>query len=179
MNMSRINELVRQHRSKPEFANPKFRVRLIGTDTSYFSQFGALADELGDGYAENVVAGAKAHGYSPSHGEVYINGLADFTGDPKAFFSRADGTAAIKRRIEERGTGCRGKWDIEPRKPDHDPLAPEHCTALAPDIVENIRHNMIREDPGLARENQDQLRKQIVKKHGRQTGTPKPLRKEK
>lgn len=177
--MSRIQELVRRHRSKPEFRNPKFRVNLSNTDTAYFSQFGMLADELGEGYAANVVADARRHGYNPSQGDVYINGLADFRGDPKAFFSQADGLGAIKRRIEERGTGCEGKWSIEARKPEYDPLAADHCVALAPDLVETKLNSMIAEQPSLARENKNELRKQIVKKHGRPTKDPKPLRKEK
>jgi hypothetical protein len=151
----------------------------LRTDTAYFAQFKPLADELGDGYAENVIRDAQKHGYNPSTGDVYMPGLADFRGDPRAFFSRTEGSGAIKKRIEERGTGCEGKWSIPAREPESDPLAPENCVALAPDLVDQRIAVMTRENPDVAHENQVELRKQIVKKHGRQNKTPKPLRKEK
>jgi hypothetical protein len=79
---------------------------------------------LGDAYRRR----ARAAGLDPK-GKVYLSGLADSPGDPKAWVS---GRADVRKVCEERGWGCQGAVTVKARKDEPCEQGP---VDVAPDIV--------------------------------------------
>lgn len=80
------------------------------TDREQFAGVGTLDKQLGDD-ADYICGEAKRRGYRPSPNDMYMENLADFPGDPKAFVkSRGD----IAKRCEERGVPCQGLVNYTP-----------------------------------------------------------------
>ena len=128
----------------------------LDTDKEFFKRAGGLK-ELPDAYRQSVIAGARQSGYEPSPGDTYMPGLADYTGDPKAFVSRATGA---RGRMKEHIARCKSE-------PIEDPLAK---ATLADDIVADRMQDMIAEDPGLLeRRSVNDVREEVIDKHGPQT----------
>lgn len=95
-------------------------------------------------------------------GQVYLNGLARFPGDPEAWVS---GRGDVKRRIEERGWSCQGSVNVAARSPD---AAPAPDVAVADDILDDAVCARLENDPDLARLDQGELRhetEQMIKPH--------------
>ena len=135
------------------------RAPRLDTDKAFFNGQKGLAD-LPEEYRNNVVKDARACGYEPSPGDIYMPGLAEFRGDPKAFVSRATGA---KRKIKEHVRRCE-------RGPSSDPLAKENRVPLGEDIVTERIGDMVAEDPGLLeRRSLNDVREEVIHKHGPQT----------
>lgn len=128
----------------------------LDTDKAFFNSCPMMGDELPDTYMKNVIADARTAGYSPSQGDSYIPGLADFRGDPKGFVSRATGAKAkFKAHVDE----CN-------RQPESDPLAPENCP-MREDIVQDFVRDRVAEDPGLLERRAIQdVREEVISTHG-------------
>lgn len=84
---------------------------------------------------------AERHGVA-TRGKWYISQLADYPGDPKAW---VDGPDDIRRICEERGWGCTGLVNVQPREPESGP--PPY--RVADDIVEEEFLAEAEENPAL------------------------------
>lgn len=84
---------------------------------------------------------AERHGVS-TRGKWYISQLADYPGDPRAWVESQDD---IKRICEQRGWGCYGIVNVQPREPEEGP-APYR---VADDIVESEFAEEAQENPAL------------------------------
>ncbi len=136
------------------------------TDKQYFArQYRSLGDDLGEGMAEEVVAQARKHGYTPQPGDTYLPNIAAFEGDPDAFVSPADGRGKIRRVLEQRGARCTGGLEFEWPEPNSDPLAPENIAPLPDDIIREGVREMIDENPDAAHDSPETLRRAAIKKH--------------
>lgn len=136
------------------------------TDREFFEGVGTLEKQFGDDpeYLKRIIAGAKREGYTPSIHDMYNPNMAQHEGDKRAFIPPTGGRGYVQAFCEERGLPCRGSTNVKGREPENDPL--EKKIPLAADIVEGIRKSKIKENPDLARTNQNELRQQIVADHG-------------
>lgn len=136
------------------------------TDNDWFRGKGKLLEQFGGNeyVTAGVVTAAKAHGYSPNENDVYMAGLARFTGDPQAFVPACGGTGHVKKLIEDR--------DVEPvvapgwesvfgHKPQRDPK-PTKKTKLAKDLVDRGVRQLLKKDPGLAVRPVQELRERVT-----------------
>lgn len=134
----------------------------IRTDSTFMAGYGTLRDQVqGEESLRAVVEGAKRQGYTPNASDVYMPGVADSIGDPKAFF-RADAVSDIRKRADARGNGLQGRVEVKARPQDR----PAKRVALNSRIVEEMRREEIRKNPELARKDQRELRAEIISKHG-------------
>ena len=128
----------------------------LDTDKAFFNRFGNLGDENDEVYLNRITSNAQREGYTPSLGDVYAPGLADYPGDPKAFLSRSMGRRAIKEHM-----------DRIKRGPDSDPFEKSSRVPLAEDIVQEHISQMVAEDPGIVqRRKPSELREEVIAKHG-------------
>jgi hypothetical protein len=128
----------------------------LDTDKMFFNQFGNLGDENDPVYLNRITSNARREGYAPSVGDVYVPGLADYPGDPKAFVSRASGRGAIKKHMAR----------VE-RGPESDPFDKASRVPLAEDIVQDHVRQMVAEDPGVVKRRKPaELREEVIAKHG-------------
>lgn len=136
------------------------------TDSDWFRGKGKLLDQFGGNeyVTQGVVTAARAHGYNPNANDVYMAGLARFTGDPQAFVPPCGGTGHVKKVIEER--------DVEPivspgwesvfkHKRQRDPVPPKK-TKLAKDLVDRGVGQLLKQDPGLAARPSQELRERVA-----------------
>jgi hypothetical protein len=127
----------------------------LATDKAFFNRVGLLGDQFDEQYVQNVVHDARREGYQPSAGDMYMPGLADFRGDPKAFVSRSTGARKkLKAYMDrlERGPGC-------------DPMK----KGIAPDIVDEMVERKAMEDPGLLqRRDVREVREEVIATHSPQ-----------
>jgi hypothetical protein len=97
-------------------------------------------EAVGNAYAEDLVAA----GGSPK-GKVYMHGLAEYPGDPRAWVSGRD---EAKKVVEERGWGCHGSVNVAMREKAQptgggvsDSLVDEHTAAViaaSPEPVKDV-----------------------------------------
>ena len=88
------------------------------TDRELFRGKGTLLDQFGDdaiGRKElkEYVANAKQAGGKPHYTDLYIPGLADFPGDPRAFVPASEGRGHIRRQCEARDRECNGLVNVK------------------------------------------------------------------
>jgi hypothetical protein len=83
---------------------------------------------------------AEALGVSTS-GKKYLSTLAIRPGDPRAWVSGLDDVRAV---LAERGWGCRGAIEVEPRLRD---TPPEEAPAIAPGLIAEGVRDRLEEDP--------------------------------
>jgi len=134
------------------------------TDRELFRNRGTLADQF-EGVEDQlhyVVSQARRHGYNPGINDVYMPALADFPGDPAAFVSPTDGRGHIKKVVASRGEDCEGIVNYKAPRGTRGEEPPK----LAPDLVEDAVDAMIEENPSLALKDRDDLRQQVIEKHG-------------
>lgn len=120
----------------------------VMTDSVFFEGRGTLDSQFAGtpcGQLDELIAAAKAAGYTPNPNDVYEPGLAEFFGDPRAFVPPAGGMSHVRKVCEERGVGCQGALALKGRQPDSEP---EHCR-LAPDLVQEQVAQMIAANPEL------------------------------
>lgn len=126
------------------------------SDTDFQRGIGTLASQIGD--PENIylneVTGTyrKLTGHNPGNREIYMPGLAQFPGDPRAFV--ASGSEA-KRVAERQNLGVtEGSFTNKARQPEVDPFAamaaPQTKRApIASDLKNLIADQMVKRDPSL------------------------------
>lgn len=135
------------------------------TDTGWASGRGTLLDQMdGDeNWTKHVVRQAKKHGYSPGSNDIYLTQLARFTGDPEAFVKPSDGRARVAEVCRQRGAGCQGSVNVQPK--EYTPPPPAKLSRrLTKEIMSSYRrHDMV--DKSMP---DTELRKLVVDKHGRQ-----------
>lgn len=131
------------------------------TDDVFFSGIGRLGDEMGEKQAERITSITKGLGFSPSPNSIYMPGLADFQGDPKAYINKSDGRHAVKKRLEEKGMQWDGRGEVK-----CSPAEPPKDIPLAPDLVEEHVSRKIRNNPDLAHQDRGELRQEVIDKHG-------------
>lgn len=122
-----------------------------------YSQFGD--SKFGNAVANHYAKVAKQHKVSTT-GKVYISGLAEFPGDPRAWISdRGD----VKRLCEEKGFGCEGAVKVKSRSREKEP----EQVRLAPDIVDHLVTRKVRNNPTLMKKGKQELREMVIDQHGR------------
>lgn len=103
-------------------------------------------------------------GYTPKPTDIYMGSIADGEGDPLAYLNHGRGAGHVRAVSEMRGIGGEGIVTVKAREPEHDPYEnPVH--RLNPKIVERKRRERIKENPELARGNQEELRSEILDTH--------------
>jgi hypothetical protein len=135
----------------------------IRTATRFESHYGTLADQFkGDTRTlEYTVKEARKRGYNPTASSHYMRTLARFPGDPEAFIPAGGGEDYGKKLLRKRN------WSCEDLGVEAVEVEPKPKVRLAPDLVEETRQRMLKQDPGLAAKDQRELRAAIIEKHGR------------
>jgi hypothetical protein len=139
----------------------------IMTDSVFKAGMQTVGDDLntGDGiYMRNVIAAAKAKGFTPSPTSTYFANLARYPGDREAFVPATEGRGYIKKLCEKRGWACDGAVKSKARQPDSDPLS--GGKKLGNDIVNARMREMAAKDPDRVRKNRAEIRESIIQKHG-------------
>lgn len=132
------------------------------TDREFLADAGTLGKQFGrDQFGlEKRVQIARSLGYNPSPNDVYVDALADFPGDPRAFVKPSAPKGDIKRQAQARNISLNGavkhKASQRPPKPR---------VKLAPDIVRDIYREKVRQDPGVAFKDKREVVAEIVDKH--------------
>lgn len=98
-------------------------------------------------------------------GKVYEPQLADYPGDPRAWFS---GRSEIKQRCEEEGHGCDGIVGVQPRRREHKGVD------VADDIVENAVATQIEKNPALREKPLAELRHETKQRLKGRKHVPSP-----
>lgn len=105
----------------------------------------------------------KRTGENIPEGAVILRGFAKGIGDHEVVLTHKHDLHAVKQVLRERNVTCHGDgWDIEAK----DPVLTPQVSRLAPDLVEDLRREYIKDDPSLALKDQRELREMIVEKHG-------------
>lgn len=83
-------------------------------DTTFLAGRPSLRESFGGDHRSfnNMLKGARKHGYEPKSTDIYLRGVARFPGDPSAFFNAGDGRGKIKKICEKRGVGCEGAVNV-------------------------------------------------------------------
>lgn len=123
---------------------------VLVTDNTFWQGQWERNARLGAVHAEE----ARRAGVSTA-GKVYISGLAEFPGDPRAW---VDGRGDLKRICEEKGYGCKGAVNVEPVKTEPEEIA------LAPDIVENEVQSILADHPEPQTVDVGELRQEVYDK---------------
>jgi len=133
------------------------------TDSVFMEGSGRLGDVMSESHLEEVLAGAKKHGFRPNPNDMYMPTLARFPGDPEAFVSHAGGRYYVKKLLEKRGAGGEGVVKVKSREPSE---APKRKHRLAPDIVNRTVALMRQEKPELREVPIAKLKAQVIETHG-------------
>lgn len=138
----------------------------IMTDDVYLGGVGTLDQQITEpGHLEHITKTAMAHGYKPRPTDFYRADIAQFPGDPRAFFNHGSGRGEINKRLEEMGMRMDRDGDVHCREPEEDPYKnPIH--KLHPELVERHRKHRIEQNPDLAHVDQRELTESIIADHG-------------
>lgn len=135
----------------------------IRTDAQFLANHGTL-DKQFEGDARQLKAvteTAKKHGYNPSPNDTYIPTLARFPGDPLAFVPPGSPKSHIKKVCEATDRACEGDVTVSrSTKP------PPKTVRLGEDLVQEEAAQRIAMNPEEALKPQEQLRNEILDKHG-------------
>lgn len=150
------------HRFASMLANQRFPG--VKTETEFLGKRGTLDKQFdNDEMALNeAVTNARRHGYNPKPNDVYIPGLARFSGDPEAFCPPGDGRAHAKKICEKRGIKC-DDLKVKGREPERD-FIKEPLIPLGKDIVRReVRR--LKKDPEFAKRSNRELVEHVIDKH--------------
>lgn len=143
----------------------------LSTDDTFFrgwqdsggGQFANSGSFVQNGYLDV----AKAAGVS-TQGKVYMHGLAEYPGDPRAWVSTRGEMVSI---LKEKGWGCE-RLGVKARTD----VAPAEIPTLAPDLVqEMVERRIVQEgidDRELTPKKVEQLKEEAVERHGRTKPNP-------
>ena len=135
----------------------------IRTDAQFLANHGTL-DKQFEGDARQLDAitdTAKKHGYNPSPNDTYIPTLARFPGDPLAFVPSGSPKGHIKKVCEATDRACEGDVKVERARKE-----PAKTVRLGEDLVQEEAAQRIMENPEEALKPKEQLRNEILDKHG-------------
>ena len=135
----------------------------IRTDAQFLANHGTL-DKQFEGDArqlEAVTNAAKSHGYTPSPNDTYIPTLARFPGDPLAFVPSDSPKNHIKKVCEATDRACEGDVSV-----NREPKKPQETVRLGEDLIQEEAAMRIVENPEEALKPKEQLRNEILDKHG-------------
>lgn len=105
----------------------------------------------------------KRTGENIPEGAVILRSFAKGIGDHEVVLTHKHGLKDIQRVLRERNVTAYGDgWEVEAKDPE---LKPQ-LSRIAPDLVEGLRQEYIKDDPALAHKDQQELREMIVEKHG-------------
>ena len=135
----------------------------IRTDSQFLANHGTLDKQFeGDKrQLDSVTETAKKHGYNPNPNDTYIPTLARFPGDPLAFVPAGSPKNHIKKVCEATDRACEGDVTVERTK-----RKPKRTVRLGDDLVQEEAAMRIAENPDEALKPQEQLRNEILDKHG-------------
>ena len=135
----------------------------IRTDSQFLANHGTLDKQFeGDErQLSSVTETAKKHGYSPSPNDTYIPTLARFPGDPLAFVPAGSPKNHIKKVCEATDRACEGDVSVERSR-----KSPSKTVRLGEDLVQEEAAMRIFQNPAEALKPQEQLRNEILDKHG-------------
>ena len=135
----------------------------IRTDSQFLANHGTLENQF-DGdqrQLKSVTDTAKKHGYNPSPNDTYIPTLARFPGDPLAFVPPDSPKGHIRKVCEATDRACEGDVTV-----DREAKQPAETIRLGEDLVQEEAAMRIMENPEEARKPKEQLRNEILDKHG-------------
>lgn len=143
----------------------------VQTTDTFWAGRKSWVDVFGERYANTVKEGFARKGINiPSNAEYMPElvrpGYGPKNPDPEAIVPFGGGRSYIKRICEQRGWSCHGAVNVEEREPDSDPLAPENCVALAPNIIRKKMKEMVKQNPSLKRVPRQALRERVLAKYG-------------
>ena len=136
----------------------------IMTDNVFFAGIGTLAKQYEgqEQYLNHITSEAKKHGYNPNANDYYEPYMARFPGDPTAFIPATGGRAHVKEVLKSQGRGCHGVMEFDS---DAGQVAPIKKIPLGEDIIQqNVRR--LQKDPDKARKPVQELREEVLHKHG-------------
>ena len=135
----------------------------IRTDAQFLANHGTLDKQFegDDRQLKAVTDKAKSLGYNPSPNDTYIPTLARFPGDPLAFVPAGSPKSHIKKVCEATDRACEGDVTVERSKKE-----PKKTVRLGEDLVQEEAAMRIAENPEEALKPKEQLRNEILDKHG-------------
>lgn len=137
----------------------------VMTDNVFFAGIGTLAKQYEgqEAYLNFITAEAKKRGYKPNMNDYYESQMARFPGDPTAFIPATGGRGHVRKVLESQGRGCRGVMEFES---DAGQVAPKPKIRLGEDIIQQNIKRMVAADPDKARKPMQELREEVIAKHG-------------
>ena len=135
----------------------------IRTDAQFLANHGTLDKQFaGDNRQLKAVTDtAKSLGYNPNPNDTYIPTLARFPGDPLAFVPAGSPKSHIKKVCETTDRACEG--DVTVNRPRKEPAK---TVRLGEDLVQEEAEQLIMRNPEEALKPKEQLRNEILDKHG-------------
>ena len=139
------------------------RMPSIRTDAQFLANHGTLDKQFaGDNRQLKAVTDtAKSLGYNPNPNDTYIPTLARFPGDPLAFVPAGSPKSHIKKVCEATDRACEG--DVTVNRPRKEPAK---TVRLGEDLVQEEAEQLIMRNPEEALKPKEQLRNEILDKHG-------------
>ena len=135
----------------------------IRTDSQFLANHGTLDKQFDgdDRQLKAITDAAKKKGYNPNPNDTYIPSLARFTGDPLAFVPPDSPKSHIKKVCEATDRACEGDVTVGRERKE-----PEETVRLGEDLVQEEAAMRIMENPEEALKPKEQLRNEILDKHG-------------
>jgi hypothetical protein len=149
---SRMNEVLKSR-----------KMPAIRTDAQFLANHGTLEKQF-DGDQRQLKAvtdKAKELGYTPSPNDTYISTLARFPGDPLAFVPAGSPKNHIKKVCEATDRACEGDVEVQRER-----KKPKETIRLGEDLVQEEAEQLIMKNPEEALKPKEQLRNEILDKHG-------------
>lgn len=137
----------------------------IRTDAQFLANHGTLDKQFSgdERQLDSITKEAKKLGYNPSPNDTYIPSLARFTGDPLAFVPSDSPKNHIKKVCEATDRACEGDVTVQ-----RDRKRPSESVRLGEDLVQEEAAQRIMGNPEEALKPKEQLRNEILDKHGAQ-----------
>ncbi len=131
---------------------------MSNTDREFLEGRGGCYDQFqGSPQGEYYRQVAESEGFNPQ-GKVYLSGLANYPGDPRAWVS---GRGDVQRVCEERGFDCDGS--VRVRAARHKDMAPA-AEGVAPDLVDQHVAAALEADPGLREQRAEDVREAVIER---------------
>jgi hypothetical protein len=142
----------------------------LATDDQFLNQEYALKSRVKcPQQRAKLLARARAAGIPANEHSRYEPGLGKGPQDPNAWFMHGTGRGELQRRLNARGADAVHNLPMGIKPPAPAQRKPVKTGGLAPDLVEEIRGQKLKKDPGLALKDQRELRDEIVRTHGSQS----------
>lgn len=135
----------------------------IRTDAQFLANHGTLDKQFegDDRQLTAITDTAKKRGYNPSPNDTYIPTLARYPGDPLAFVPADSPKNHIKKVCETTDRACEGDVSVQ-----RESKKPPKSVRLGEDLIQEEAAMRIMKNPEEARKPKEQLRNEILDKHG-------------